>query len=86
MNQQEIKDTIYSLTKWMSFADTVPYMCSGDYKDRLKAEAFQLAIRITKLSDALKTSDDPLLIKQHSIMKEYFDVLTKRLENIGLDW
>ena len=37
------------VAKWMTLASTVPYMVSGDHKNRLKAEILQLAIRKCKL-------------------------------------
>lgn len=84
-SQKEIQNDLSSLAKWITLAQTVPYMSSGDYKDRMMAEALQLAIRINKLSLALKTKDDSLLIKQLEVMKEYLDVLTKRMEQEGWD-
>ena len=83
--QQEIQSELTSLTKWMSLSDMVSYMVSSDYKDRMKAEAYQLAIRINKLTLALKKSDDPLMIKQLAAMKEYFNVLTQRMEKEGVN-
>lgn len=38
----------------MSLNDTVDMMCSADYKERLKAEYFQLKIRMNCLSVMLK--------------------------------
>ena len=83
--QQEIQKYLSSLAKWVTLSQTVPYMSSEDYKDRMTAEALQLAIRINKLSLALKTKDDPLMIKQLELMKEYLNILTKRMEQEGWD-
>lgn len=84
-SQQEILNDLNSLAKWMTLVQTVPYMSSGDYKNRMMVEALQLAIRINKLSIALKTRDDPLMIKQLEFMKEYLNILTKRMEQEGWD-
>lgn len=83
--QKEIQNDLSSLAKWITLTQTVPYMSSGDYKDRMTAEALQLAIRINKLSIALKTRDDPLMVKQLGLMKEYLNILTKRMEQEGWD-
>ena len=85
--QQEIQNYLNFLAKrkWVTLTQTVPYMASGNYKDRMTAEALQLAIRINKLSIALKTRDDPLMIKQLDCMKEYWNILTKRMEQEGWD-
>ena len=83
--QQEIQDELTSLAKWMELSDTVPYMVGSGYRNRMRAEALQLAIRINKLSIALKTRDDPLMIKQLGLMKEYLNILTKRMEQEGWD-
>lgn len=86
-SQQEIQNYLNFLVKakWITLSQTVPYMSSEDYKDRMTAEALQLAIRINKLSIALKTRDDPLMIKQLECMKEYLNILTKRMEQEGWD-
>lgn len=83
--QQEIQNDLSSLAKWVTLSQTVLYMSSENYKDRMTAEALQLAIRINKLSLALKTRDDPLMIKQLEVMKEYLNILTKRMEQEGWD-
>lgn len=77
--QQEIQDELNSLAKWMELPDTVPYMVGSGYRNRMRAEALQLAIRIRKLLEALKKYDDPLLIRQLALMKEYYEVLTERM-------
>lgn len=86
-SQKEIQNYLNFLVKakWVTLSQTVPYMSSKDYKDRMTAEALQLTIRINKLSIALKTRNDPLMIKQLEFMKEYLDVLTKRMEQEGWD-
>lgn len=38
----------------MELKDTIELMQSSDYKDRFKAEYFQVAIRLQKLDDMLK--------------------------------
>ena len=77
--QQEIQDELTSLAKWMELSDTVPYMVGSGYRNRMRAEALQLAIRIRKLLEALKKYDDPLLVRQLALMKEYYEVLTERM-------
>lgn len=84
-SQQEIQKYLSILAKWVTLSQTVSYMSSEDYKDRMTAEALQLAIRINKLSIVLKTRDDPLMIKQLEVMKEYLNILTKRMEQEGWD-
>ena len=84
-SQQEIQKYLSSLAKYVTLSQTIKHMVSGDYKDRMTAEALQLAIRINKLSLALKIRDDPLMIKQLELMKEYLNILTKRMEQEGWD-
>ena len=76
-----MKEEISAMSKWMSLADTVPYMCNGDPFMRIKAEALQLQIRMSALLEYMKKNDDPLLYLQYSYMKRYLDVLIDRMEN-----
>ena len=45
----------------MELKDTVDLMLSEDYKDRVKAEYYQLKIRIEKLEAMLKKYDEGTL-------------------------
>lgn len=83
---EEIQNWAISVSQWMSLADTVPYMISGDYKDRMKAEILQLCIRIRRAKEYLKKHQDILLKVQLSNMEFYFDMLALRMEREGWDW
>lgn len=85
-----INTDLDKLSKWMSLADTVPYMVSGDHKDRLKAEILQLAIRKCKLEYFLNHWDSldftpkhpkELFEKQLKAMNDYLDILMERSGN-----
>lgn len=78
--------------------DTVALMLSGDYKDRFKAEYFQLKIRHEKLLNMLARHDtgtldfEPtcaigLLAEQCGAMGRYLSILEARAkaEGIALD-
>ena len=78
--------------------DTVALMLSGDYKDRFKAEYYQLKIRHEKLLNMLARHDtgtldfEPtcaigLLAEQCGAMGRYLRILEARAsaENISLD-
>ena len=82
----------------MELQDTIKYMCSGDYKERFKAEYWQLVDRYNKLSaliarykaktlDFEPKSDIKLLEAQALYMEAYAGVLRDRakLENVKLD-
>lgn len=45
----------------MELKDTIDMMMSSDYKERFKAEYYQLKIRITKLQDMLNKYDNGTL-------------------------
>lgn len=77
-----MKEEISAVSKWMSLADTVPYMCNDDPFMRMKAEALQLQIRMSALIEYMKKNDDPLLGIQYGYMKKYLDVLIDRMENM----
>ena len=83
-----ITTNLEQLSKWMTLADTVPYMVSGDHTERLKAEILQLAIRINKLDSMLKQWDSleftpehhkELYESQYKAMKEYLAILMRRV-------
>ena len=81
----------------ITLADTVELMNSADYKERFKAEYYQLKIRRTKLEQMVCKYNDgtlgftptcPMEIfsKQLNAMKQYMDILEERakLEKIEL--
>lgn len=74
--------------------ETVELMNSSDYKDRFKAEYYQLAYRIEKLHDMVEKwndlSFDPICdkvwyIKQLYAMNEYKDILEMRAEKEDIE-
>lgn len=78
--------------------DTVEMMNSEDYKERFKAEYYQLRIRYTKLKDMLRKWDNgeldfvptcsrSLYDIQVKAMKDYLSVLEARsdIERIGME-
>lgn len=78
--------------------DTIEWMKSDDYKARLKAEYWQLVIRMEKARNAVVKFMKPdlnataanraeMLSKQFEIMKEYKKILEKRAlsEHADLD-
>lgn len=78
--------------------DTIEWMKSDDYKVRLKAEYWQLVIRMEKARNAVANFIKPelnataanraeMLSKQFEIMKEYKKILEKRAlsEHADLD-
>lgn len=79
----------------MELLDTIEMMKSDDYKERFKAEYYQLKIRLAKLKALLiKKSIDPncipetsyLMLKEQSIIMEaYLNSLTKRAELEHID-
>lgn len=83
----------------MTLRDTIPLMTSAEYKERFKAEYYQLKIRCEKLQAMLKQYreggnlpfelDCPyeLLVIQLAHMQSYFDVLTNRakIEKVDLE-
>ena len=71
--------------------DTVEPMLSNNYKERLKAEYYQVKIRFTDLKDALENAvftveQKDLLQSQAEYMFNYLNVLERRakLEQIEL--
>ena len=76
--------------------ETIELMTSNDYKDRFKAEFWQLSIRYHKLRDIISRAENnildfrpqcPLYILriQLSEMKEYLGTLQERAEIEGID-
>lgn len=82
----------------MELKDTAVLMTSGDYKDRFKAEYWQLRERLRKLAALLNrwdageldfTPDCPreLLDEQYAVMDKYLSILFKRaaIEGVTLE-
>lgn len=82
----------------MELKDTIDMMMSSDYKERFKAEYYQLKIRFTKLQDMLNKYDNGTLgftpncsinrLKyQLLIMHDYLKVLQARAlwEDVDLE-
>ena len=76
--------------------DTVSMMLSEDYKERFKAEYYQIRIRLDKLDAMLEKwkagtlefkpkNPRPLLEKQAREMWDYLYVLEVRAENEGIE-
>ena len=80
----------------MNLLDTIPLMTSEDFKDRAKAEYYQLKIRHDRLSNMLTKDREgtldftpncsyDLLHKQLVYMEGYMDVLEERAEIEGIE-
>ena len=80
----------------MELRDTVPMMESADYKERFRAEYYQLGIRISKLSSMLSswaagelsfqpTCSYDLLEAQLNSMKVYLHFLIERAKIEGIE-
>lgn len=87
MDKQEIKEVYYTIDAAPDLAHTADMMKSTDYKERFKAEYYQLLIRIVKLENMVKNWDHlsftPTLGKgvyeaQISSMYTYLSILTIR--------
>lgn len=79
----------------LELKDTIPMMESADYKERFKAEYYQLGIRIGKLSNMLSkwaageldfqpTCSYDLLEAQLNSMKLYYHFLAERAKLEGI--
>ena len=81
----------------LNLTDTAALMSSSDYKERFKAEYYQLSIRLDKLTAMIEKWDKDelnftptcpreLYDVQINAMKEYLNVLKQRakLENVEL--
>lgn len=79
-----------------SLNETIELMTSSDYKDRFKAEYYQLECRIRKLEDMVKNWDKGLLCftptcerrwytMQLYAMNEYLEILKMRAEKENID-
>lgn len=80
----------------MTLEDTATMMLSQDYKERFKAEYYQLSIRLEKLSDMLEkwddgtleftpTCDSAIYLDQMCAMLLYLQVLKRRAEIEGVE-
>jgi hypothetical protein len=80
----------------MVLKDTVNMMTSEDYKERFKAEYYQLKIRIDGLKKMLKSWDDgtlnftptcprKLYDDQLNAMRDYLSILVIRSQMEGID-
>lgn len=80
----------------MELKDTIEMMTSSDFKERFKAEYFQLVIRMDKLSEMLDKykagelnfkpkCDYNTLLDQYVSMSAYKNYLKKRAEIEGID-
>lgn len=80
----------------MELKDTIQQMLSEDYRDRFKAEYYQVKIRYDKLIDMLDRWDKgqllfsptcprELLWRQVTVMEDYMDILIERSIAEGID-
>ena len=80
----------------MNLKETVPIMVSGDYKERFKAEFYQLLIRLDSLTSMLNkwenntldfdpNSSKESLENQVIFMQGYIGILRLRAEIEGID-
>lgn len=80
----------------MELKDTIELMKSEDYKDRFKAEYFQVRVRLDKLCtmyshmkngtlDFEPTCPIEIYTKQLDAMAQYIDILEKRAELEGIN-
>lgn len=94
---EEVKNVIDYLNRKIKLKDTINMMNSPDYKERFKAEYYQLKIRYEKLSNMVEKWDKDelnftptcprqLYDFQLKVMKNYIDVLVIRasIEKIDL--
>ena len=68
----------------MTLEETIPLMTSNDYKERLKAEYFQLRIRLVEVKHCLDRYPPPLIrldlmAAQYKAMKLYKKILEARV-------
>lgn len=72
-----------------TLADTVELMTSENYKDRFRAECYQLSIRLDKLNEFITKYEDEslefkptvsidILREQYKAMQKYQDILMAR--------
>ena len=85
-----MKMNVNNNTKSITLSDTAQMMNSADWKERLKAEYWQLKIRYDKLLDTgiwNNSTQCPLTLMQRQAMymQSYLEVLEKRAEVEGVD-
>ena len=80
----------------MRMEDARALMMSDDFRERTKAEYWELRIRWERLGNMLDKWEDGtldftpncprlLLVRQYNVMKDYMDILSKRAEIEGID-
>lgn len=73
----------------MTLAETIPMMTSDDYRERFKAEYYQLKIRASKLANLIRErqidSAKIILERQLNQMLDYLSTLALRAEFEGID-
>ena len=75
----------------MTLEETIPLMTSNDYRERLKAEYFQLKIRSSKLHALIQydmdlaNSPKIILERQLNAMLDYLSTLALRAECEGIN-
>lgn len=75
----------------MTLAETIPMMTSDDYRERFKAEYYQLKIRASKLQSIIQhdmdlaNSPKIILERQINAMLDYLSTLALRAEFEGID-
>ena len=88
----ERSDKMITNKKPGTLLETVPFMVSEDYRDRILAEFYQLEIRINKLKRALECANNWAFGDDLSFMKiqlgdmiHYRDTLKERILHLGID-
>ena len=74
----------------MTLKDTIPLMTSDDYRERFKAEYYQLKIRTRNIKETLDRNPPPLinlelLAAQYKAMQKYQKILEARLIEHDID-
>ena len=75
----------------MELKDTIPLMTSADYRERFKAEYWQLKIRAGKLQSLIQhdmdlaNSPEIILARQLNAMLDYLSTLALRAEFEGIN-
>lgn len=75
----------------MELKDTIPLMTSDDYRERFKAEYYQLKIRAGKLQSLIQhdmdlaNSPKIILARQLNAMLDYLSTLALRAEFEGIN-
>ena len=75
----------------MTLTETIPMMTSDDYRERFKAEYYQLKIRASKLQSIIQhdmdlaNSPKIILERQINAMLDYLSTLALRAEFEGIN-